>query len=78
MSGGEYSEVTALRNTIASEIEAMNRALYEYATVGSHCIIDNKYSKLGEYQCKLANLVGRQESLDIVMHELNNHIEDHY
>jgi hypothetical protein len=54
------SEVAQLRSRIAAEIQAMNRALYGYAEVARHQIIDQKYCQLGIYQDQLTKILGQR------------------
>lgn len=61
------SEVARLRQQIELECEAMRQALYGYAIVSSHDIIEQKYKSLGKYQEDLEQHVGEEEAKKIVM-----------
>ena len=65
------SEVTQLRSRIATEIQAMNRALYGYAEVARHQIIDQKYCQLGSYQDQLTKILGQREAIEVMIEEFN-------
>ena len=61
------SEVARLCWQITLECEAMRLALYGYATVASHELIEHKYNALGKYQEDLERLVGKEEANSIVV-----------
>jgi hypothetical protein len=61
------SEVVRLCGQIELECEAMRLALYGYATVASHELIEQKYNALGKYQKDLEQLVGKEEANSIVV-----------
>jgi hypothetical protein len=65
------SEVAQLRSRIAAEIQAMNRALYGYAEVARHQIIDQKYCQLGIYQDQLTKILGQREAIEVMIEEFN-------
>ena len=56
------SEVAQLRQQIADEYAAAHRALYEFAAVGRHEIITNRFNQAGQYIDQLAQFVGEQEA----------------
>lgn len=60
------SEVARLREQIERECEAMRLALYGYAAVASHQVIEQKYNNLGKHQDDLARHVGKEEAKGIV------------
>jgi len=66
-----FSEVAQIRYRIATEVEAMNRALNGYAAVAQHQIIDNKYTQLGIYQEQLTELIGPTAAIEVMIEELN-------
>jgi hypothetical protein len=59
------SEIKRLREQIEAEYIAAHRGLYEYATVGKHEIITNRFNQAGQYTDQLAQLVGEKEALHI-------------
>ena len=61
------SEVARLRRQIELECEAMKQALYGYAVVASHDVINHKYDNLGRYQEELEQHVGQEEANAIVV-----------
>ncbi|HLX57552.1 MAG TPA: hypothetical protein VKR83_11040 [Ktedonobacteraceae bacterium] len=61
------SEVARIRQQIEAECEAMRLAMYGYATVASHRIIDNRYRSLGKRQEELEKHVGKEEANAIVV-----------
>ncbi len=61
------SEIARLRRQIELECEAMRLALYGYATVASHEIIEQRYNNLGKHQEELERYVGREEANSIVV-----------
>jgi hypothetical protein len=67
----ESSEVAQLRSRIATEIQAMNRALYGYAEVTQHQIIDKKYHQLGIYQDQLTEILGQRDAMEVMIEEFN-------
>jgi hypothetical protein len=56
------SEVARLVQQIEEEYAAARRGLHEYATVGRHEIITNRFNKAGQYIDQLAQLVGEKEA----------------
>jgi len=60
------SEVARLRRQIELECESIHLAMYGYAAVARHQIIEHKYNALGEYQEQLETLVGEEEAANIV------------
>jgi hypothetical protein len=56
------SKVARLMQQIEEEYTAANRGLHEYATVGRHEIITNRFDRAGQYIDQLALLVGEQEA----------------
>ncbi len=60
------SEIARLRREIERECEAMRLALYGYASVASHTIIEQKYNNLGKHQEELEKHVGKEEASNIV------------
>ena len=60
-----HSEIARLRQQIQDEYTAARRGLYEYATVGRHEIITNRFNQAGLYTDRLAELVGEEEALHI-------------
>ena len=61
------SEIARLRRQIEEECEAMRLALYGYAVVASHEIIEHRYNSLGKRQEELEQFVGREEANNIVV-----------
>ena len=61
------SEVARLCRQIEMECQAMRLALYGYAVVASHEVIEQKYNSLGKYQDALEQLVGEEEASSIVV-----------
>ncbi len=61
------SEVAQLRRKIELECEAMRLALYGYAAVASHEVIEQRYTTLGKYQDVLEQLVGKEEANTIMI-----------
>jgi hypothetical protein len=61
------SEIARIRKQIELECEAMNLALYGYATVASHRIIGQKYHNLGQHRENLAKHVGKEEAGNILI-----------
>ena len=61
------SEVARIRQQIEQECESMNLALYGYATVASHKIIERKYSNLGRHHETLEKHVGKEEANKILI-----------
>ena len=59
------SEVTRLMQQIEEEYTAARRGLHEYATVGRHEIITNRFNQAGQYIDRLAQLVGEKEAQHI-------------
>jgi hypothetical protein len=60
------SEIARLRRQIELECEAMRLALYGYAAVASHNVIEQKYNNLGRHQENLERYVGKEEASSIV------------
>jgi hypothetical protein len=60
------SEIARLRKQIELECEAMRLALYGYAAVASHEVIEQKYNNLGRHQEHLERHVGKEEARSIV------------
>ncbi|HLJ33776.1 MAG TPA: hypothetical protein VKU38_09005 [Ktedonobacteraceae bacterium] len=56
------SEIARIREQIERECEAMNLALYGYATVASHKIIEQKYNNLGRHRENLEKHIGKEEA----------------
>ena len=61
------SEVAQLRRKIELECEAMRLALYGYAAVASHEVIEQRYTALGKHREALEHLVGKEEANIIVI-----------
>ncbi|MHB8596036.1 MAG: hypothetical protein ACYDER_04410 [Ktedonobacteraceae bacterium] len=61
------SEVARIREQIERECEAMNLALYGYATVASHKIIEQKYNNLGRHRENLEKHVSKEEAGKILI-----------
>ncbi len=61
------SEIARIREQIERECEAMNRALYGYATVASHKIIEQKYNNLGRHRESLEKHVSKEEAGKILI-----------
>jgi hypothetical protein len=60
------SEIARLRRQIELECQAMRLALYGYAAVASHEVIEQKYKVLGKHLEALEQLVGPEEADSIV------------
>ncbi len=60
------SEVARLRRQIELECQSMRLALYGYANVASHEVIERKYKILGKHLEALDKLVGAEEADSIV------------
>jgi len=60
------SEIARLRRQIELECESMRLALYGYAAVASHEVIEQKYNNLGKYQEDLERYVGKVEANSVV------------
>jgi hypothetical protein len=58
----QVSEVAQLRQQIALECEALNRAMYSPAITASHAIIAHRYKQLDRYYDRLSHLVGEQQA----------------
>ena len=65
------SEIARLRRLIELECQAMNLALYGYATVASHQSINRRYNNIGKYQDRLETLVGEEAAVTIVVEVYN-------
>ena len=65
------SEVARIRKQIELECQALHLALYGYATVTSHKIINHRYDNLGRYQDELSTLVGKEKALEVVVQTYN-------
>lgn len=61
------SEVARIREQIELECAAMNLALYGYATVASHKIIEQKYNNLGRHRENLEKHVSKEEAGSILI-----------
>ena len=61
------SEVARIRQQIEAECEAMRLAMYGYAVVASHKVIENRYNSLGKRQEELEQHVGKEEANAIVV-----------
>ncbi|HVB25648.1 MAG TPA: hypothetical protein VNG51_27175 [Ktedonobacteraceae bacterium] len=61
------SEGARIRRQIELECEAMNLALYGYASVASHKIIEQKYNNLGHHRENLEKHVGKVEAGNILI-----------
>ncbi len=61
------SEVARIRQQIEEECEAMRLAMYGYAAVASHRVIENRYNRLGKRQEELEQHVGKDEATAIVV-----------
>ncbi len=61
------SEIARIREQIERECEAMNLALYGYATVASHKVIEQKYNNLGRHREKLEKHVSKEEAGNILI-----------
>lgn len=59
------SEVAKLRAQIELECESIRLAMYGFADVASHEVIERKYTVLGEHQEALERLVGKDEASSI-------------
>ncbi len=60
------SEVAAWRERIDLECQSFKLALTGYAVVAAHDLINARYTRLGECQDALEQLVGPQEAAKIV------------
>jgi hypothetical protein len=60
------SEVAKLRAKIEQECESIRLAMYGFAVVASHDVIERRYNALGEHQEALEKLVGKDEAGSIV------------
>ena len=60
------SEIARIRAQIEQECEALRLALYGYATVASHSIIERKYDSLGKRREELEKHLGTEEAGKIV------------
>lgn len=60
------SEIARLRQQLEEECEAMRMALYGYATVASHQVIQRRYEALDTYQTELAKHIGEAAATQIV------------
>ncbi len=61
------SEVARLRRQIELECEAMRLAMYGYAVVASHKIIQQKYDALDAHRAELQKHVGEEEATRIIV-----------
>lgn len=61
------SEIARIREQIERECEAMNLALYGYATVASHKIIEQKYNNLGRHRENLEKHIGKEEAGKVII-----------
>jgi predicted nucleic acid-binding Zn finger protein len=61
------SEVVQLRQQIALECEALNRALHSPAIMASHAVITNRYKQLDCYYDQLSQIVGEQEATEMAV-----------
>ncbi len=61
------SEIVQLMKQIESECEAMRLALYGYAAVASHEVINQKYDALDIYRAELAKHLGEGEATLVVV-----------
>ena len=60
------SEIARIRQQIELECEAMRLALFGYAAVASHDLINHRYDALGREQIALEKIVGTEEANRIV------------
>lgn len=60
------SEVAALKQRIAEEYEASQRALHDPAMVGRHAFMTAKTQRIGEHFQRLSGLVGGDQAMQIV------------
>ncbi len=60
------SEVARIREQIEVECESLHRALYDFATMASHDIINQKYDSLGQQQEQLGQIIGEQASREVL------------
>ena len=61
------SEIARIREQIERECEAMNLALYGYATVASHRFIEQKYTNLGRHRENLEKHIGKEEAGKVII-----------
>ena len=61
------SEIARIRQQIEAECEAMRLAMYGYAAVASHKVIENRYKSLGKRLAELEQHVGEEEADAIVV-----------
>lgn len=67
MSIHSVSEVAYLRQQIALECEALNRALYGPAIAAPHALIAQRYKQLDQYYDRLTTLVGEPQATAITV-----------
>jgi len=65
------SEVARLREQIERECQAMQQAMYGYAEVAKHQIINYRYNVIGKYRDRLETLVGEEAATTIVVEVYN-------
>ena len=68
------SDVARVRKQIDAEIEAMNRAAFEYAIVSRHEIITHHFEMLGIYLEQLSGQVGAKAAIEAIMEELERQL----
>ena len=61
------SEMTELLQRIEEECQAMQRAMYDYACVASHDVIQARYNTLGQYETALAEHVGDEKATALLI-----------
>ena len=64
------SEVAQLRQQLDEICTAMHRGLYDYAIVGKHEVITQKYEMLGKTQERLAMYIGKEQAFQEVLDAL--------
>lgn len=68
------SQVARLRQQIELECEAIRLAMFGYAMVSSHEVINRKYKALDEYRNQLADHVGEEAATSIIVETYNQKI----
>ena len=61
------SEMTELLQRIEEECQVMHRAMYDYACVASHDVIQARYNTLGSYEAALAKQVGTEQATALLI-----------
>jgi hypothetical protein len=69
------SEVARLRQQIGQETQAMRQGLSGLATVAAHAIIERRYEAIGKAHDQLAQLIGEQPAMELVIDAYNKALE---